>query len=102
MLPGIRRENRRHAQEFIPQTQSLRDPFVVSVDRVAESVGVVGNYGVSEFVVVQDRTASGRPVDNVDTIGTAIVDIHRLLDLLITSERDGGNLPPVKTDHGAR
>src|SRR5215831_3872619 len=102
MLAGVGCENCRYPQALVPETQSLGNTFVISINRVAKCFSVVGNHGICQFVIVQDSPAAGRPMDNVDAVGAAVVCINCLLDLLIASKRDGGSLPAVETHYSAR
>src|SRR5262245_28685315 len=47
---------------------------------------------------MEHRAAAGGPVNDIDPVPCAILLVNRLLDLLVSSQRDSRRLPAIESD----
>src|SRR5689334_1893846 len=57
-LTGIGGQNGGNSKLVVAKAKRFGDPLVISIDRVAESGGIIRNNGVCEFVIMQDGPAT--------------------------------------------
>src|SRR5262249_22194644 len=95
-------EDGRDAEQVISATQGFGDASVVSVNGVPKRSTVIGNYGVRQFIVVKNRAAAGRPINDVNAVCAAIVEIDSCVDFLVSAEGNGWPLPSVEPKNRPR